>query len=209
MKQVAELITKNQKATTQKSQDSFTPLADRALNRFFAVMQSMYDQKWTSRFTDEVGLRLAQEQWAKMLSEFSMDDIKRGLDRCIIEYPSWPPTIGEFRLLCQIDPTEAGLPSASDAWTQICVDGQKYSHGIVLAARNDPRCDVFNWRLKSMEKGLKHFEPIYREYLNRAMSGEEFPLPVMIENKKDRPVTWGERQEHAKPFLNELHKALK
>lgn len=169
----------------------------------------MYGQRWTSQFTDDIGLRLAQEQWSKMLSGFSMDQIKAGLDRCVDDHPKWPPTIGEFKQLCKTNPADFGLPSVSDAWSQLCIEGQQLSHGVVLAARNDPRCDVYNWRMLPMDKGVKAFEPIYLEYVGRCVAGEQFSLPVMLEDKQGRPVTWSERKEHASKYLSKLSEALR
>lgn len=137
-----------------------------------------------------------------------MNQIKQGLDQCVSQYPDWPPTIGQFMRLCEVDAADYGLPDASDAWSQICIEGQRYSHGVVLAVRSDPRCDVFNWRLLPMEKGLKKFAPIYREYVNRAIGGEVFDLPIQIEDKRREALTPEEKKKAAATYFPEIKKAL-
>lgn len=171
-------------------------------------MSGIYGQKWTSQFGDELSLRLAKEQWAKHLGEFSMDEIKRGLDVVVDRFPKWPPTIGEFKQICRLTPEEAGLPSVDMAWTQCITDGMKYTHGVVLAARGDPRCDIFNWRLLPLDQGLRKFEPIYSEYVRRAIDGEQFELPEMLEHKPAKPFTKEERISTAQRYIGGLKEAL-
>jgi len=67
--------------------------------RFWLVMTAKYGQKWTSQFTEETIEGLAKDEWTKMLSGFSMDQIKVALDKVIDVHPSWPPTVGEFKKL--------------------------------------------------------------------------------------------------------------
>ena len=179
-------------------------------------MALMYGHKFMSLYGD-VDVKIeAEREWGRNLSDFSLDDIKRGLDKCVDEHPSWPPTIGEFKALCRLNPTELGLPTTTQAWSEIA-NGRRdfstqqveYSHGIILAVRNDIRCDVYNWRLLSAEKSLKLFTPIYNEYVKRAQAGEVFELPIMIENKKDRPVTREECKVYADKHMDELKEALR
>ena len=176
-------------------------------------MTGIYGRAWTSQFTDDLSLQLAKEQWAKHLGEFDMGQIKYALDRVVDHHPKWPPTIGEFKLLCRPDPKEHGLPSASDAWLEICradaTTGGKYSHGIVLAARNDPRCDAYQWRLFPFDAGLKKFEDIYSQYVSRAMAGEVFDLPDMLEHKPAKPMSREERVSTASRYLQGLKSALR
>ena len=178
----------------------------------------MYGHKFTSIYSDGDIQFEGEREWGRSLAGYSMDDIKRGLDKCVDEHPSWPPTIGEFKQLCKPDAKEFGLPDSATAWNEI-LNARRvsefgespwiFSHGIILAVRNDPKCDVFNWRLLPVDQSNKKFNPIYDEYLKRAMNGEEFALPVMIENKKNRPVTKAEHKEFAEKHLAGLKAVVK
>ena len=184
----------------------------------FARMALMYGHKFMSLYGDTDVKIEAEREWGRSLSGFNLDDIKRGLDKCVDEYPSWPPTIGEFKNLCKFNSDELGLPLVEIAWAEILdvssrrefdAPPKQYSHGIILAVRNDIRCDIYNWRLLPADKGLKKFKPVYQDYVKRAQSGEVFELPVMIEDKKDRPVTKTECKEFAEKHLDELKEAVK
>jgi hypothetical protein len=61
-----------------------------------------YSHKWASQFPDEAFTIEAKKVWAMDLTGLTNDQIKQGLDTMIDEYPSWPPTIGEFKALCKV-----------------------------------------------------------------------------------------------------------
>lgn len=185
------------------------PLDDLLVSRLFARLAAKYGQKWSSLYPTTPALQIAKSEWAKELSCVSDSLIGYGLDKCLEKHPSWPPTIGEFKALCRINPSDLGLPDEGLAWSEVCREGGKYSHGVVLAARNDSRCDVFNWRLLPVEKGLRLFTPIYQIYIDRVMNGEVFDLPIMLEDKAGKAVTPEEQKKAAKPFLFEIKSMLK
>ena len=220
MKHVSQIANLNQiqknSGITPKSE--LPPQPEKITSRLFARMALMYGHKFMSLYGDIDVKVEAEREWGRNLSDFTLDDIKRGLDKCVDEYPSWPPTIGEFRQLCKINESDLGLPSAESAWAEISIDSgyheigelpKQCTHGIILAARSDTRCDVYNWKLLPIDKGLKLFKPIYREYVKAVIAGEVFELPVMLENKKDRPVTFEECKEHASGHLDAMKDALK
>jgi len=154
-----------------------------------------------------------QREWGAALAGYSTGDISRGLDKCIPQYPSWPPTVGEFMKLCEIDPESLGLPTVEQAWlecsnTSADFGAQIYSHGIVLAVRKDPQCDIYRWRLLGHDQGIKKFKQVYQNYLARAMQGECFDLPKCIEDKRGRAVTKDEFNEIAARRLPELKRAI-
>ena len=176
----------------------------------FTKLSLKYGQKWTSILTDDPEIRDAfAREWAEELSGLSHELIKYGVSRCSMAYPDWPPTVGQFRNICKPDPASLGIPSTDAAWFEICSENIHYSHGVVLAARNDPRCDIFNWRLLSREKGKALFALIYEEYINRALQGEEFKIPTMVEDKVGRPVTKTEMSEIEVEGFNALNGILR
>ena len=178
------------------------------IKRLFASMYLKYQQRWSSQFTDEALQQAAQVEWGNQLAGLTVDQIRMALERSVRKYPDWPPLVGQFLKLCEPDPAELGLPSVQDAWAQVCTEGGVYSHGVVFAASSDARCDRFNWRLLPAERGVILFRPIYAEYVQRVLDGETFELPVMIEDRRDRPVTWSERKQHAEGHLQQMRAAL-
>lgn len=212
MKQVAAILDRNLKqrdfGITQKPE--LKPQPDAVTSRLFAKFALLYGHKWVSIYPDQDVLFEAEKAWGEALAGFTLDDIKRGIDKAIDQHPSWPPTVGEFKKLCQFDCSELGLPSLDQAWFEASSTDPraKYSHGIVLAARNDGRCDAYTWRLLPTGKGMKLFEPIYTDYVNRFKAGEAFDLPIMIEDKVGRPVTKSERAVAHKQWFGELKGAI-
>lgn len=61
-----------------------------------------YTNKWASQFPDEEFIDEAKKVWAMDLSMLSADQLKIGLDTAIDKYPTWPPTVGEFKALCKV-----------------------------------------------------------------------------------------------------------
>jgi len=169
-----------------------------------------YGHKFTSLFPDQPTLEATQREWANSLGNVSKANLRCGLDKCIDVYPSWPPSVGEFKKLCEIDPASIGLPSVEQAWAEISSMSiqVKYSHGVVLASRNDIRCDYYNWRLLNLAKAIPKFKPIFDEYVERAFNGEEFPMPLMIEDRTDKPVTKAEREKASDKWMEQLQAAV-
>ncbi len=94
---------KQNQITAESCENSKTDLKildDKLVIKLFAVMAAMYGQKWSSQITDSGTMGLMRNVWAKHLGGLSGDDIARGLDECVKDYKSWPPTIGEFLDIC-------------------------------------------------------------------------------------------------------------
>ena len=175
----------------------------------------LYGHKWVSIYPDQDVLFEAEKAWGEALAGFSLDDIKRGIEKSIDQHPSWPPTVGEFKKLCQVDPESIGLPSLANAFREVTntrrefgEDHWRYSHGIILAIIQDSEIDAYNLGRMTVEKSRKIFEPIYRKYIARALAGEVFEIPIMIADKTGRPVTKEERAEASEKWMDELKGAI-
>lgn len=67
-------------------------------------MTGIYGHKWVSSFGEEVN-----ETWVRGCKDLSNDELARGLRACLKTSETnkrsgdddWPPTLGEFRLLCK------------------------------------------------------------------------------------------------------------
>lgn len=101
MKQIDKV---NENQTTvescENSKKDLRVLDAKLVIKLFAVMSVMYGQKWSSQITDSGTMSLMRNVWAKHLYGLSGEDVARGLDECVKDYKSWPPTIGEFLDIC-------------------------------------------------------------------------------------------------------------
>lgn len=61
------------------------------------MMGQMFGSRWTSAFGDED----TGDVWRAGLKCLSDSDIKRGLNRMVSDNYKWPPSLPEFRELCQ------------------------------------------------------------------------------------------------------------
>ena len=214
MKAVAEIVNLNQISqdlqghVSQESKDSDRQSV-KTIDYLFLALSNKYDHKWASLFPSDEVMEIRKLEWATSLAGILPGRLRVALDRCIHVYPEWPPTVGQFLELCKVNPEDAGLPSMYDAWMEICCEDKPFTHGVILAMVRDPKCNSYNWRLLPEERGLRLFKPIYDKYIERALDGEEFPLPTMIENKVDKPVTWEERQAHAAKHLADIKALLR
>lgn len=67
-------------------------------------MTGIYGHKWVSSFGEEVS-----ETWVRGCADLTGDELVRGLHSCLYRSQSnlragdddWPPTLGEFQLLCR------------------------------------------------------------------------------------------------------------
>lgn len=80
-------------------------LADRLLprdliQRVWLTMASLYGHKWTSSYGDTVD---EGNVWAACLRGITADQIKHGLNQCVLRALEWPPSAPEFRGLCLDD----------------------------------------------------------------------------------------------------------
>ena len=65
-------------------------------------MAIKYGHKWSSQFPDDAFIDDAKKVWSLDLKGLDNDQIKQGLDTMVKEYPTWPPTVGEFLELCKV-----------------------------------------------------------------------------------------------------------
>ncbi len=103
MKHIKELANPNQILQgSQEKSKPISPLNEKIINRVFAVLMVKYTHKWASAFPDEAFIDEAKKVWGADLKGLDNMQIKQGLDTVIDHYPSWPPTVGEFKELCKV-----------------------------------------------------------------------------------------------------------
>lgn len=81
-------------------------IANRAIARVWTRMAEVYGHKWTSQYgevSDDSGhLSSAARTWAQGLAQLSLEEISIGFSRMVESGDEWPPSLPEFRKLCQV-----------------------------------------------------------------------------------------------------------
>lgn len=168
------------------------------IHELFLALSIKYESKFTAKYPDKASRESAKAVWARDLVDIGPAQINYALDLVVRMHPAWPPTVGEFRQLCLVDAQELGLPTVETAWLEVASlkmrerPGQPiYSHGVVMAAKHDPAVlpHVYDWAKLPGDRGLRKFKPHYDRYIARALAGEVFKLPTVLEDKTGVPLT--------------------
>jgi len=88
-------------------------MSDEMLRRVWERMAAVFPNVWRAAMGDspnkpDGGLTVAGDTWAKGLSGITGQQLAVGLRAVIANASNWPPTLGEFRALCE------GLPTFED-----------------------------------------------------------------------------------------------
>lgn len=107
MQPIKDLLPENPKAITPESAESSRKTSKISLDeelvvRIFAYMQAKYTHKWSSQIPDDGMYELMKKCWAEDLATVPREFIKQALSLCSKEYPEWPPTVGQFKQLCNV-----------------------------------------------------------------------------------------------------------
>lgn len=93
------------------SPESVPALPDAWAERIFQRMENFYLSKWVDSF-GSIPRERVKQAWAEELAEYSVDEIKRGLEACRTRI--WPPTLPEFLLMCR------PVRDAKTEWVEAC-----------------------------------------------------------------------------------------
>lgn len=66
------------------------------LSRLWVLMTKIYGHKWLCNF----GQADKDNVWLAGLRGLTPDMIKQGLNACVNQFKTWPPTLPEFKALC-------------------------------------------------------------------------------------------------------------
>lgn len=171
------------------------------IDKLFARLAARYGHRWGSVYPTAEALMLAKAEWRIELSRVKPETIELALHRLKEAHPSWPPNVFEFARLCAFQPADFSLPNAKDAWLIVCAahrvgtHERRWRHPVIFAAARDPRLDLFNLRLLLVDQAVKHWAPVYSEYIQRFAAGEifEWPEEKAIEDKSGKAVTKEEK----------------
>ena len=113
MKKINELVdVANLPTQTQcsSSRIGLSKQAEAVVTRLFAVLAAQYGHKWTSLITDEATLHSMELAWGSALEGINPMAIKQALDRLPSMNPNWPPTVGQFKEICNVGQDPVLLP---------------------------------------------------------------------------------------------------
>ena len=97
----------------------------------FQRMGDIYGKQWTMRFSNQLTLNSAKQEWANGLSKLSGQQIKNGLQECVFSGKEWPPSLPKFITYCTAQDLSAAqslfvkLPSGKKANLSVVKENMK------------------------------------------------------------------------------------
>ena len=159
-----------------------------------------------TRFTSAYGVDPTPE-WQMVASNCTPEMLKRGLDRCVEQFESWPPNPIEFRALCLPQAEDLGLPSEDQAFAQ-AVGNVKERHPSVLLTMRNMGSDLFTLRHSDEKKARKMFAEAWARTVNFVANGGELPVPEKQISERPKGTEAG-RQKAGKKALAEMRGMFK
>lgn len=78
------------------------------ISQIFRLMRAEYGTGFTNRFpTDPAARKQAIEEakirWAQKLGKYTPTQIEQAVESMSSYHPKWPPSLGEFEVLCRVN----------------------------------------------------------------------------------------------------------
>lgn len=137
----------------------------------FQRMTGLYSHKWISSYGAE-----PTPEWEIAIRDCSPQMIKRGIDRAVKQFKSWPPNPIEFRNLCFPTTDELGLPSDDQAFQQ-AVGNVSDRHPAVIFTLRNMGGESFRLRRTDEKTALAMFKKQWVETVQFVSDGGELPEP--------------------------------
>ncbi len=175
------------------------------MDRLWERMTAIYGHRWTSAYGNE-----DDGTWLQGLAGVTPDQIAAGLSRCLERGDGWPPTLPEFRALCQEG--AHNLPPVDRAYREACEHSTRpaehdWSHPAVFVAGQD--AGWWSLRRDPSRTTWPVFRRSYEDACNRVKAGEDLSALVV----KSLPETPAEvkpaDQETAKGHVSALRAQLR
>lgn len=163
-------------------------LTEEKIKNLWARMSSVYGYRWKSAYGPK-----DDGTWLHALQGLTPEQLSRGVKRAIKKFQTWPPTLPEFRALCE-SAEDLGIPSVSDAYRLAMLEIAKFqpqwSNAVVYAMA----CEFGVRRLSEIPQAQawSEWQEVYARISQRVVSGEKFELPK------------GQQQAHSKPPSKEV-----
>jgi hypothetical protein len=105
METAREPTTRRFSASSRATKANTAPLSLRATAALWQRFNHLYGHRWESGYgpaLNERGeLSESAATWARALGPFGPEELAQGLRGCLDRSDGWPPTLPEFRELCQ------------------------------------------------------------------------------------------------------------
>jgi len=103
-----------------------------AIDRLYGRFASMYMHKWSSHFTSPAVIADWKKAWSSALIAEGITPrlALEGVERCRTEYPTWPPSEGQFVALCKppMDYEQAFRDAVRELRKRLLNDPDKQPH---------------------------------------------------------------------------------
>lgn len=103
-----------------------------AIDRLYGRFASMYMHKWSSHFTSPAVIADWKKAWSSALIAEGITPrlALEGVERCRTEYPTWPPSEGQFIALCKppLDYEQAFRDAVRELRKRLLNDPEKVPH---------------------------------------------------------------------------------
>ena len=103
-----------------------------AIDRLYGRFASMYMHKWSSHFTSPAVIADWKKAWSSALIAEGITPrlALEGVERCRAEYPTWPPSEGQFIALCKppLDYEQAFADAVRELRKRLLNDPDKQPH---------------------------------------------------------------------------------
>ena len=162
-------------------------------------MEEIYSHKWSSKL-GEPGSS-AFETWRQGLAGLSPQQIAMGLQQCVQRADAWPPSLPEFRALCQVSPQSMGLPTLESAFRMASRQHPDWRqwHPIVFHARQ--QVGEYDMVHLSAAHTWPRFKAAYQALVEQVLQGEvlTYPqalVPALPQTKPVRRTTPQDAKSH-------------
>ena len=129
MKHISELIIQPRPASsvplTNANANARPVVSERDIDIFWKRMTKIYGHRWISNYGDA-----DDGTWELGLKSLTPEQLGVGLERCLMSAEPWPPTLPEFRALCEPAKPLASYHREWPALPTPVIDGDKVALGI-------------------------------------------------------------------------------
>jgi hypothetical protein len=157
-------------------------LSDKVVAHIWKRMISIYGHKWASHLgstasNDDGTLTDAAKTWRAGMAGITIDQLRHGFEALILKNHDWPPSLPEFRKLCQAKLREI-VPSLEEMVTILALASsrqgslaKRYRHPLALAISQHEGIDVFALRTAKTDEAKRMVRPVYEKMLETGWSG--------------------------------------
>lgn len=150
------------------------------IRELWGLMGSAFGNRWVSSYgeTDYDGI------WAMGLSGLTRDDLIRGVGKCVKAGMDWPPSLPEFRQLCEPDERDLGLPTMEQAYNAAARRDWSIHPAVYHAAKI-----VGVWDLEQKPEYITRpqFAKAWATVVERVRNGEQLPGPIEAPRLERKP----------------------